>query len=157
MKKVSILNKSTLSRHLTATNFNENENINFNKSSQELKFNHDDHNTNLNLNDDTVVIENENEKDFQSTNHIAIFNSHLSTRATTTNTSNTSSNTRLTVMPNSFSEPRRYMYSKAADRSVAINERIERMARKWTSSDSSPCSYDQLSHPGCASPVNTYI
>ena len=44
-------------------------------------------------------------------------------------------------------KPRRHMYSKASDRSAAINERIERMARKWTDADEAPCSYEELSHP----------
>lgn len=157
MKKVSILDKSTLSRHLTTTTTNSNSNSNF-----------ENENINGNVNISNIashkfnnIAASENGKDFnhysQSTNQdtfpISTFNSHLYTRTTTTTSSNPSS-TRLTVIPNSFSSPRRHMYSKAADRSIAINERIERMARKWTSLDSSPCSYDQLSHPSRASPVH---
>ena len=139
MKKVKILDKSTLSRHVT-------------RDTENSQFS-------LNIDDEQM----KNKKDFSSsqsfsqsdpstftTSSSVTFNPHLRSRSLTTKPAQT---TRLGVVPNSFTIPRRHMYSKAADRSTAINERIERMARKWTSLESSPCSYEELSHPTRASQV----
>lgn len=139
MKKVSILDKSTLSRHLTR----DPENFQFASNFSEDSFSKD------------VAAANSasaSQPFSQSEPHgpANTFNSHLRARITG---SKAAQPTRLGVVPNSFSMPRRHMYSKAADRSVAINERIDRMARKWTSLDSSPCSFEELSHPTRASQV----
>ena len=137
MKKVSILDKSTLSRHFSRDPENSLSAANI-YNDQPLK--------------DTATFPTSSQP--ESISPATIFNPHLRARSTTNRPAQA---TRLGVVPNSFSTPRRHMYSKAADRSVAINERIERMARKWTSLDSSPCTYDELAHPARASQVPIFI
>lgn len=139
MKKVSILDKSTLSRHL----------------------NRDSENSQLasNVYEDQIITKKDTQSLSQSdpsniSTATTTFNPHLRSRSSTNRPAQP---TRLGVVPNSFSTPRRHMYSKAADRSAAINERIERMARKWTSLDSSPCTYEELSHPTRASQVRSFV
>jgi hypothetical protein len=139
MKKVSILDKSTLSRHFT-------------RDSENSQFDSNIYDEPLTSKKDSNSSQplSQSEASSTSTTTATTFNPHLRSRSPTTKPAQ---QTRLGVVPNSFSTPRRHMYSKAADRSAAINERIERMARKWTSLDSSPCTYDDLSHPTRASQV----
>lgn len=144
MKKVAVLDKSSLSRHLAASNqsstqerenFENSENFLSNGNSSSTQKSHDSSSSSQSLLSDGSIV--------------PTFNSHLNARSS----SSTAKSTRLGVVPNSFSQPRRYMYSKASDRSAAINERIERMARKWTALETSPCTFEDLAHPGRASPV----
>lgn len=142
MKKVSILNKSTLSRH-------------FNRDPENSQFASNNYDEPLTSIKDTTASQSFPQSESSSIaastfTAATTFNPHLLSRSSTTKVAQP---TRLGVVPNSFSSPRRHMYSKAADRSVAINERIERMARKWTSLESSPCTFDELSHPTRASQV----
>lgn len=60
--------------------------------------------------------------------------------------------TRLELVSKNNLQPRRHMYNKPPERAIAINERIERMAQKWTETGI-PCSFDDLAHPGRAHPV----
>ncbi len=60
--------------------------------------------------------------------------------------------TRLDIIPNFHMQPRRHMYNKPSERAAAINERIERVARKWTESGV-PCIFEDLAHPARAHPV----
>lgn len=143
MKKVAILDKSTLSRHFS----NEPEN-------SQLKNNNLDNDSNKfspkNGSNTFGDINSQNES-LLTAQTTTCYNSHLSARSAT---SKPAQPTSLVVLPNSEIESRRHMYSKAADRSAAINDRIERMALKWTSLPNSPISYDDLSHPTHASQVN---
>ena len=140
MKKVSILDKSTLSRH-------------FNRESENSQIASNIYDDPLKTIKDTAAI---SQSELTSSSSTATtFNPHLLSRSS--NNNKAAQPTRLGVVPNSFSSTRRHMYSKAADRSFAINERIERMARKWTSLQSSPCTFDELSHPTRASQVSNIM
>ena len=141
MKKVSILDKSTLSRH-------------FNRDSENSQLASNIYDDPLKTIKDTAATISQSEL-ISSSSTATTFNPHLLSRSS--NNNKAAQPTRLGVVPNSFSLPRRHMYSKAADRSVAINERIERMARKWTSLQSSPCTFDELSHPTRASQVSNIM
>lgn len=141
MKKVTVLDKSTLSRHFTRDPENSQSAGNFHFDDQVSKESQPFH-TSQPLSQSSEPI-----------SQAATFNPHLRARSSTTKPAQP---TQLGVVPNSFANSRRHMYSKAADRSVAINERIERMARKWTSLESSPCTYEELSHPTRASQVTIY-
>lgn len=89
---------------------------------------------------------------------VTTFNSHLARRTRSSKVgSNSTFQTRLEVLPNKYSQPRRSMYIKSADRAIAIDARIERMARKWTARADAPCSYQDLSHPGRAHPVRNLV
>ena len=139
MKKVTILDKSTLADHLSTKR--ESENSQFSS------------NSNL-YNEKTKEATSGGSQmmSFEPVSPLTTFNPQLIARSTT---SASAQSTRLGVIPNTFTAPRRHMYSKAADRAIAINDRIERMARKWTSAtESSPVTYEELSHPGRASQVN---
>lgn len=139
MKKVTILDKSTISRQFTRDPENSPSSLNTASFDEEL-----------------LVSSKPVSSDSQSQPAPQIqatpLNPHLPARSSTTNPACPVS---FAVLPGPFSTARRHMYSKAADRSVAINERIERMARKWTEMDSAPCVYDELAHPSRASQVTS--
>lgn len=134
MKKVTILDKSTLSRHFS----------NDETENSPLKNILEDRFKPLNASATSTLPQE------SAVSPTTCYNPHLLARSATTKPAQPTS---LVVLPNSEVETRRHMYSKAADRSAAIDERIERMARKWTSLPSSPVSYDDLSHPTRASQV----
>lgn len=83
-----------------------------------------------------------------------VFNAHLKRRNASTSAAPFTSGfqTRLELVSNNNLQPRRHMYNKPPERAIAINERIERMAQKWTETGQ-PCSFDDLAHPGRAHPV----
>lgn len=84
-----------------------------------------------------------------------VFNGHLKRRQPTSAAPVSSSPLpRLDVIPNAHSQPRRHMYNKPSERAIAINERIERMAQRWTESGF-PCKFEELAHPTRAHPVQT--
>lgn len=136
MKKVSVLDKSTLSRHFS----NETENIQLSDNQKNLQ----------SVKEAANHLKPKEQQEFPN----ATFNPNLNCRSPVAANNNFSRGqaVRLGVVPNGFSKPRRHMYSKAADRSVAINDRIERMARKWTLSETAPCTFEELAHPTRASP-----
>ena len=141
MKKVTILDKSTLSRHF----LEDTENSQFSNNSTKVT---------SNLKDSLSQSNSQSQSESTDSSAGSNYNSHLRGRSNSQRAA--AQPIRLGVLPNGFSEPRRHMYSRAADRSIAINDRIERMARKWTSLESSPCSYEELSHPSRVSPVKYY-
>lgn len=144
MKKVTILDKSTISRQFTRNT--ENSPSSVNAYEQELSQGNA-------LKSASANYQSQSQSQAQSQDSalsLQVLNSHLPARSSTTKPAQPVS---FAVLPAPFSSARRHMYSKAADRSVAINERIERMARKWTEMDSAPCSYDELAHPSRASQV----
>ena len=140
MKKVTILDKSTISRQFnrdtenSPSSANNYEEPHFPSQSNPLK----------------AASQGSTTQETLSVN-AAPLNPHLPTRSSTVKPAQP---VRMGVLPASFAGARRHMYSKAADRSAAINERIERMARKWTEADCAPCSYEELAHPSRASQVN---
>lgn len=142
MKKATILDKSTISRQFTrdTENYSPSSQNNYEELSQ---------NSSRKQNLNSQVFSQEASFNIQA----APLNPHLSVRSITN--TNVAQSICLGVLPTSYASARRHMYSKAADRSAAINERIERMARKWTDMDSAPCSYDELAHPSRASQVIT--
>lgn len=142
MKKVTILDKSSISRQFTRDTENSPSSVNAydEELSQGKYFKPTPANSQSQSQDSSLNIQ------------AAPLNSHLPARSSTT-TNKPAQCVSFAVLPAPFSVARRHMYSKAADRSAAINERIERMARKWTEMDSAPCSYDELAHPSRASQV----
>ena len=84
-----------------------------------------------------------------------VFNVHLKRRQPSPKTSSfpfLPLTTTLDILPDHPLQPRRHMYNKPSERAAAINERIERMARKWTESGI-PCKFEDLAHPARAHPV----
>ena len=155
MKKVTIVDKSTLSQHLSTSSSTfprDIENYQFQSGS-----NLHDSNQGKGKGKDIQQPYQSHSQDnlpVSVARTATTFNPHLNLRATTSTPAQSS---RFVIFPNNFSAGRRHMYSKASDRAVAINERIERMARKWTSFDSSPCTFDELAHPGRAFPVFYFL
>ena len=139
MKKVTILDKSTLANHLSSQREFENSQSSSNFSAETTS-------------EKMTTSSGGPSQSFEPVSPLTTLNPHLIARSST---NQGPQSTRLGIVPNSFTAPRRHMYSKAGDRSVAINDRIERMARKWTSMDSSPVSYEELAHPGRASQVKS--
>ena len=88
----------------------------------------------------------------------SVFNGHLKRRQPSMQTNSFASGapaTRLDIIPNPHAQPRRHMYNKPSERAAAINERIERMAQKWTE-NGYPCKFEDLAHPARAHPVRKY-
>ena len=139
MKKVTILDKTTISRQFTrdTENYPSASNNSYEEFSQNNSVKQNSSNSQSQP-QDTFNIQ------------VAPLNPHLPARSSTNRSAQAVS---FAILPSSYSTPRRHMYSKAADRAVAINERIERMARKWTEMESAPCSYEELAHPSRASQV----
>lgn len=149
MKKITVLDKSTLSRHFSHDTENINIQSNYSNEGKETsapqqQFSNSQSQINFSQSQEPSI-------------SVTTFNPHLHYRTDSLRPHPSSQSIRLGVVPNSFSAPRRHMYSKAADRAVAINERIERMARKWTDLESASCSYEELAHPTRASPVNFFL
>lgn len=158
MKKVSIVTeKNNISRHVntfypeqTINSFDSSDIENNNNflqisNNSQPSFSQDQKNTAIATPDSTLITG---------------YNSHLRSRLNHTDNvtgGGEANNITIGVFPNDYTQPRRHMYSKASDRSDAINARILRMARKWTSLESSPCSFEELANPGYVSPVNKIL